>query len=199
MGEGYEPIGEMKCYDATSFKVGARITKGQTMANFLSRFFKWKKDAPESKDESLEMTKEKLNLVNFPTRRDVLYRPEIALSISVGAALEMGKDPFEYVVDILKVMDVVFTPKWRLMVKVAIVQYRMGLFINVLDHMQDADLEMSVRNTGVTYATCIERSIEELEDELKQINGLLEEGKSMLMRREIDSVRAKIRSSSKKP
>jgi hypothetical protein len=168
--------------------------KGQIMANFLSRFFKSKKDVPESVDKFLEMAKKRLKLLNFSTRRDllidprdVLSRPDFALSILVGAAFEMRKDPFDYVVNILKVLDIVFTPKWRLMVKVAIVQYRMGLFINVLKDMQDADLEMPVRNTGVTYATCIERTTEELEDELKQINGLLEEAKVMVVKGEIDS------------
>jgi len=58
------------------------------MSNFLSRFFKSKKGTSESEDEFLERARKNLSLVNFPRDllvgpKDVLFRPDLALSISV--------------------------------------------------------------------------------------------------------------------
>lgn len=48
-------------------------------------------------------------------------------------------------------------------------------FINELKALPLEAFTQPVRDLGVTYGDCIERSLEEMADELRQIRGLLEE------------------------
>jgi len=106
---------------------------------------------------------------------DLFAYPEIAVEAAIGKAVRLGMDdPLDLLKRMLEVSGGEFNSRWELVARAGMFQYRMGEFTKRIYHMGTEALDQNIPVNTISYRVCIERSLEELADELQQINGLLD-------------------------
>lgn len=106
---------------------------------------------------------------------DLFIYPEMAVQAAIGKAIRLNKhDPLDLLKKMLGSTDREFTNRWELVARAGMFQYRMGEFVKRIVRMMEADLDRNIPVNTISYRVCIERTLEELHDELMQINGLLD-------------------------
>jgi hypothetical protein len=92
----------------------------------------------------------------------------------IAACKGAGLDPYERCKEILESSGIDWVAKWYVVVMLGELQYDIAQLSRMLCMMDQAILGKRLPTHDVTYATCAQRSIEEMGDELSQIQGLLE-------------------------
>ena len=106
---------------------------------------------------------------------DIIAYPEMAVAAAISKGIQQGRqDPFCLLKEMLQNIGVEFNPRWDLIARAGMFQYRMGEFTKRIGNMKTEALDKNIPVNTISYRVCIERTLEELHDELMQINGLLD-------------------------
>jgi len=109
------------------------------------------------------------------TPDDLIAYPERAVEAAISKGISQGgRDPLCLLKELLESLDMEFNPRWEMVARAGMIQYRMGEFTKRIYEIDPHALTQNIPVNTISYRVCIERTLEELHDELMQINGLLD-------------------------
>ena len=146
----------------------------------------------KARDEMMEETKRKLaeevsgryklvkdmsfaHMIDFLLKPgDLLKHPQIAVELAIRKAVEQNMQPYQLAKQMLEDMGIVMDARWELIFESGVAQYNLGNLTKRIYDLSLKDLEGNIPINTISYAVCVDRSLDEILDELKQINGLLD-------------------------
>ena len=106
--------------------------------------------------------------------RDLLSHPQIAVELAIRKAVEQNMQPYRLAKQMLEEMGIELDARWELIFESGVAQYNLGNLTKRIYDLSLNDLEGNIPINTISYAVCVDRSLDEILDELKQINGLLD-------------------------
>jgi len=136
----------------------------------------------KARDEIMEETKRTLALKDMSLAKrlvrllkpgDLLSQPEIAVELAIRKAVDRNMQPYVLAKQMLEDMGIVIDARWELIFRSGVAQYNLGNLTKRIYDLSLEDLESNIPINTISYAVCVDRSLDEVLDELNQINGLL--------------------------